>query len=128
MFAGALQLGSLAPSLVGSGAVFGSPAGGFSLAGAPLFGKKKGQAQRSTIKVSAESGNPAQSCVGSDADSRTSEQLVDSRNDETLLADYLNGDLAAFPKLIGRYSDELLHFLTRFLGSRPAADDVFQET
>ncbi|MEM7230115.1 MAG: sigma-70 family RNA polymerase sigma factor, partial [Planctomycetota bacterium] len=26
------------------------------------------------------------------------------------------------------YGDELLHFLTRFLGSRAAAEDVFQET
>src|SRR5262245_2247811 len=29
---------------------------------------------------------------------------------------------------MGRYSNELLHFLTRFLGSRAAANDVFQET
>jgi RNA polymerase sigma-70 factor (ECF subfamily) len=28
---------------------------------------------------------------------------------------------------MSRYSNELLHFLTRFLGSRAAAEDVFQE-
>ena len=53
---------------------------------------------------------------------------VDQWTDEALLAGYLQGDRAAFRELIGRYSNELLHFLTRFLGSRAAADDVFQET
>ena len=40
----------------------------------------------------------------------------------------MQGDRPAFAELIHRYSNELLHFLTRFLGSRAAADDVFQET
>ncbi|MCH6550428.1 MAG: sigma-70 family RNA polymerase sigma factor, partial [Planctomycetes bacterium] len=53
---------------------------------------------------------------------------VDQWTDEALLAAYLQGDRAAFRELIGRYSNELLHFLARFLGSRAAADDVFQET
>jgi RNA polymerase sigma-70 factor (ECF subfamily) len=53
---------------------------------------------------------------------------VDQRSDETLLADYRRGDRAAFRLLLGRYKNELLHFLIRFLGSRAAADDVFQET
>src|SRR5262245_59005736 len=56
------------------------------------------------------------------------ECVVDHRTDEALLEAYMRGDRAAFTKLMGRYSNELLHFLTRFLGSRAAADDVFQET
>ncbi|UCD74737.1 MAG: sigma-70 family RNA polymerase sigma factor [Phycisphaerales bacterium] len=48
--------------------------------------------------------------------------------DENLLSSYLDGDRSAFRELIDRYSNELLHFLTRFLGSRSAAEDVFQET
>jgi RNA polymerase sigma-70 factor (ECF subfamily) len=56
------------------------------------------------------------------------EQPVKNRTDEALLGDYVDGDRAAFRELLGRYRDELLHFLTRFLGSRAAAEDVFQET
>jgi RNA polymerase sigma-70 factor (ECF subfamily) len=56
------------------------------------------------------------------------DSIVDPRSDENLLAAYMRGERAAFTKLMGRYSNELLHFLTRFLGSRAAADDVFQET
>lgn len=48
--------------------------------------------------------------------------------DEQLLVAYREGDRAAFEDLIGRYRHELLNFLTRFLGSRAAAEDVFQET
>lgn len=63
------------------------------------------------------------------ADNRpAAESVVDPRTDELLLKAYMGGDRAAFTKLMGRYSNELLHFLTRFLGSRAAADDVFQET
>lgn len=53
---------------------------------------------------------------------------VPIRSDESLLAAYMEGDRSAFRELMGRYADELLHFLTRFLGSRAAAEDVFQET
>jgi RNA polymerase sigma-70 factor (ECF subfamily) len=53
---------------------------------------------------------------------------VDRQTDEGLLVAYLDGDRSAFTKLINRYKDELLHFLIRFLGSRAAAEDVFQET
>lgn len=50
------------------------------------------------------------------------------QSDEQLLEAYLAGDRPAFRELIERYRNELTHFLTRFLGSRAAADDVFQET
>jgi RNA polymerase sigma-70 factor, ECF subfamily len=59
---------------------------------------------------------------------RPVEISVDQRSDELLLDSYLRGDRMAFTALMQRYSNELLHFLTRFLGSRAAADDVFQET
>jgi len=56
------------------------------------------------------------------------ERDVDDRSDELLLKEYTHGDRAAFTTLMKRYSNELVHFLTRFLGSRAAADDVFQDT
>ena len=49
------------------------------------------------------------------------------RTDEQLLADHINGDAKAFPELVERYRNELLHFLIRFVGSRAAAEDVFQD-
>ena len=48
--------------------------------------------------------------------------------DEALLAAYVQGDRVALKELVRRYSNELVHFLTRFLSSRAAAEDVFQET
>jgi len=45
-----------------------------------------------------------------------------------LLSDYRLGDPGALESLIRRYRNELLHFLIRFLGSRAAAEDVFQDT
>jgi RNA polymerase sigma-70 factor (ECF subfamily) len=53
---------------------------------------------------------------------------VDERSDEILLDEYIRGDRGAFRSLMRRYQDELLNFLVRFLGSRAAAEDVFQET
>ncbi len=55
-------------------------------------------------------------------------RLVDDRTDEELLAEHRSGDPAAFRTLMGRYRDDLLRFLTRFMGDRQAAEDVFQET
>jgi RNA polymerase sigma-70 factor (ECF subfamily) len=51
-----------------------------------------------------------------------------NRTDEALLDAYVHGERSALRELIERYRDELFHFLTRFLGSRAAAEDVFQET
>jgi RNA polymerase sigma-70 factor (ECF subfamily) len=58
----------------------------------------------------------------------TAESAVSDRSDEQLLSAYVAGERAAFRELMNRYRDELVHFLTRFLGSRAAAEDVFQET
>ncbi len=52
----------------------------------------------------------------------------DARSDESLLSDHLAGDAGALELLINRYRGELHGFLTRFLASATAADDVFQET
>jgi len=49
------------------------------------------------------------------------------RTDEALLEASIDGDRPAFTALVERYRDELLHFLIRFVGSKTAADDVFQE-
>jgi len=53
---------------------------------------------------------------------------VSESTDEQLLAESIKGDRAAFATIVERYRDELLHFLIRFLGSRSAAEDVFQDT
>jgi RNA polymerase sigma-70 factor, ECF subfamily len=54
-------------------------------------------------------------------------RLVDDRTDEELLQAYALGETPAFRALIERYRDELMRFLYRFMGSRDAAEDVFQE-
>ena len=57
-----------------------------------------------------------------------SDQEPEIRADEELLVAHLDGDVSAFPELMDRYKNELLHFLIRFVGSKAAAEDVFQET
>ncbi|MHC4808786.1 MAG: RNA polymerase sigma factor [Planctomycetota bacterium] len=49
-------------------------------------------------------------------------------SDEALMEAYVEGRRWALRTLIERYRDELLNFLTRFVGSRAAGEDVFQET
>ena len=50
------------------------------------------------------------------------------RPDEELLRLHLSGDADAFPELVERYRRELFMFLLRFIGSKAAADDLFQES
>ena len=52
---------------------------------------------------------------------------IQKRTDEELLAAHIDGDQHAFPVLMVRYKNDLLHFLIRFVGKRAAAEDVFQE-
>lgn len=66
--------------------------------------------------------------VGDGARTLTRGALLAERSDEQLLAASLDGDTAAFAALVDRYRNDLLHFLIRFLGSRAAAEDVFQDT
>jgi RNA polymerase sigma-70 factor (ECF subfamily) len=49
-------------------------------------------------------------------------------SDEALMEAYVEGRRSALRTIVDRYRDELLNFLTRFLGSRAAGEDVFQET
>ncbi|MDX9912349.1 MAG: RNA polymerase sigma factor [Phycisphaerales bacterium] len=49
-------------------------------------------------------------------------------SDEQLFERYRSGEAAALRALIERYHDPLLRFLTRLVGDRAGADDVFQET
>ena len=53
---------------------------------------------------------------------------LENRTDEELLTAHIEGDLGAFPELMDRYKNDLLHFLIRFVGSRAAAEDVFQDS
>jgi RNA polymerase sigma-70 factor (ECF subfamily) len=53
--------------------------------------------------------------------------VPDERTDEQLLEDYRAGDAATLRTLIDRHHDALMRFLTRFLGDRQAAEDVFQD-
>ena len=52
---------------------------------------------------------------------------IDNRSDEELLSAHIDGDSGAYPILMDRYKNDLLHFLIRFVGSTAAAEDVFQE-
>ena len=47
-------------------------------------------------------------------------------SDETLVANFLAGDLAAFEALVHRYSRPLYHFAYRFVGNAEDAHDVAQ--
>lgn len=49
-------------------------------------------------------------------------------SDEQLFERYRKGDREAIRTLIERHADELLAFLTRMVGERAGAEDVFQET
>src|SRR2546423_1520331 len=102
-----LQLGGFFPAAPGFAPAAGAGIAsgtGFSLANIPLFGKKKGADARRKIHGPMASGTDAKTGVGSIAEnsgagaSAHSEQLVDPRSDENLLAAYLGGERAAFPK------------------------------
>lgn len=49
-------------------------------------------------------------------------------SDEKLFEQYRNGDTAAIRTLIERHVSDLLAFLTRMVGDRAGAEDVFQDT
>ena len=52
----------------------------------------------------------------------------ESLSDEALFDRYRRGDMGALKVLIERYQEELYRFLSRLLGDRTAAEDVFQDT
>ena len=105
----------------------------FNLAG--LFGGRLGSAApRARADAGARADKIDSASAGAQARSHAvtsalaQDPALDRRTDEKLLQAYQQGDRAAFATLMQRYANELLHFLMRFLGSRAAADDVFQET
>lgn len=53
---------------------------------------------------------------------------VRTETDEELIARFQNGQEAAFNLLVGRYKDQLINFVYRYLGDYDEADDVVQET
>lgn len=50
------------------------------------------------------------------------------KNDQQLIADYLNGDEEAFAVLAGRYLKPIYNFTYRLVGDRQNAEDITQET
>ncbi len=50
------------------------------------------------------------------------------RNDQQLIADYLNGDNSSIAILIGRYLKAVFNFTFRFVGKSEDAEDITQET
>lgn len=55
-------------------------------------------------------------------------EAVSQPTDEQLIAEYAEGRTDRFGLLVGRYSQELFHFLARFTGSAATAEDIVQET
>jgi len=51
-----------------------------------------------------------------------------SQTDEQIFEAFRDGDPDAYRELIERHHDDLLRFLTRMVGDRAAAEDIFQET
>lgn len=60
--------------------------------------------------------------------SNDSTLAMHDRSDEEVFVSFRDGDAAAYRVLIERYHDDLLRFLTRLVGDRAAAEDLFQET
>jgi len=52
---------------------------------------------------------------------------VHEKSDEELIADFQNGDEAAFTLLVGRYKVQLINFVYRYIGDTDEADDIVQE-
>ncbi len=51
-----------------------------------------------------------------------------SQTDEQVFEAFRGDDPSAYRELIERHHDDLLRFLTRMVGDRAAAEDIFQET
>ena len=54
--------------------------------------------------------------------------VVRQRTDEELITAYQHGQIEAFNVLVGRYKDQLVNYVFRYLGDYDDADDVVQET
>src|ERR1043166_361726 len=56
------------------------------------------------------------------------QQASGGQSDEELIAAFQRGHQPAFDALVGRYKDQLMNFVFRFVGDFDEADDVVQET
>src|ERR1043166_1828022 len=56
------------------------------------------------------------------------ETAVRLQSDEELIASFQQGKTEAFNLLVGRYKDQLMNYVFRYLGDYDQADDVVQET
>ena len=72
---------------------------------------------------------PARASAGTECENPeiAIDPTMTGRTDEELLVAYRDGEASAFTALVERYRNDLVGFLQRFLGSRAAADDVFQD-
>jgi len=52
---------------------------------------------------------------------------IHQKTDEELIADFQAGDAGAFTLLVGRYKDQLLNFVYRYVGNYDDADDIVQD-
>ncbi|MEZ6319077.1 MAG: sigma-70 family RNA polymerase sigma factor [Phycisphaerales bacterium] len=52
----------------------------------------------------------------------------DAPTDEQLVEAFRRGETGAYRTLVERYHDDLIRFLTRLVGDRTGAEDLFQET
>lgn len=104
--------------LLGSGGLPISPDGASPVSSKAVPNGKAGQAPR------------VQSSIGLDRSTSMPLPMEDweSQTDEALLKAHLDGRDGAFRALLERYRVELHRFLTMFMGSASAADDVFQDT
>jgi RNA polymerase sigma-70 factor, ECF subfamily len=91
---------------------------GLRAVGARAFSAILPRARRSRVKARPSVSQPSTS---------TSRPAPDGRSDEELFVAHRNGDERALRVLVDRYRAELHGFLTRLVGSRAGADDVFQE-
>ena len=52
---------------------------------------------------------------------------VQEKSDEELITEFQGGNQDAFTLLVGRYKDQLMNYVYRYLGDSDEADDVVQE-
>lgn len=53
---------------------------------------------------------------------------LEKQTDEELIFSFQQGDAAAFDLLVGRYKNQLMNYVFRFVGNYDECDDIVQET
>lgn len=100
-----------------------SPAGESERAISDIFRGKRVRTNAPTTRVSHTSHSSSKLAAAATSASANRDQ----RSDEQLVVAHRAGDAGALRTLIDRYKGELHGFLTRLVGNRTGADDVFQE-